>query len=63
MRIVCKGCGKEPHEIESVRYFADGEGVTPEEFVIDNEGTYNEKTGLFYCDDCYIAEGMPLGKA
>ncbi|MNG13225.1 hypothetical protein D3C84_968920 [compost metagenome] len=37
------------------------EHMSPEEYVIREEGTYNgfEKE-RFYCTPCYIAAGMPL---
>jgi hypothetical protein len=63
----CKVCGKRPDEIEEyVEMANDKEGFgcdTPEEVVIREEGTYNSRTGLFYCTDCYIKIGMPLGTA
>lgn len=61
--IKCKGCGKQPSEIPSVSYFAECENMTPDEFIKKLEGTYNPKTNLFYCDECYIRLGTPLGKA
>lgn len=27
-----------------------------------SDGTYNPKNGHFWCDSCYIAIGMPLGR-
>lgn len=32
-------------------------------YVLDEEGTYNRITDHFYCDDCYIKLGQPLGVA
>ena len=61
--IVCRKCGRWPHEIDEYVDFAREEGITPEEYVKQEEGTFNELTGEFYCTDCYIAVGMPLGKA
>jgi len=59
----CRRCGKTPDKLSEYVSSAKMEGVTPEEYVQQNEGTYNAKTGLFYCTDCYIALGMPRGKA
>jgi hypothetical protein len=59
----CKICRKQPHEISEYVDAAEVEGVTPEEYVRSEEGTYNRATGLFYCTNCYIAIGMPLGTA
>ena len=61
--IKCKVCGKQPLEIKEYIQYGKEEGLTPEEFVIQNEGTYNRLTGKFYCTSCYIAIGMPLEKA
>ena len=62
--IKCKCCGKKPSEIsEYVEMVEDGDYKTADEAVIDDEGTYNSQTGLFYCTSCYIKIGMPNGKA
>jgi hypothetical protein len=29
---------------------------------VRSDGTYNPANGHFWCDDCYIALGMPLGR-
>ena len=62
-KVVCKGCGKEPHEIREYVIFAQELDITPEQYVINEEGTYNKRTKLFYCTDCYMKAGMPLGIA
>ena len=59
----CKICGKQPKEISKYRYAARQEKITPDEYVEREEGTYNAETGLFYCTDCYVKIGMPLGTA
>jgi hypothetical protein len=58
----CKICGKQPHELEEYVEMAEVEGCTPEEYA-KTDGTYNPETDLFYCTDCYIKVGMPLGTA
>lgn len=63
MKIVCKGCGKSPDEIPEYVLLANELELTPNLAVITEEGTYNRRTGRFYCTDCYIKAGMPLGKA
>lgn len=60
----CKGCGKSPYEIMEYVHICKAEGYeSPEEFVRQEEGTFNPSTGLFWCTDCYIKAGMPKGKA
>lgn len=59
----CKVCGKEPHELSEYITAAISEGMTPAEYVREEEGTYNPETELFYCSPCYVKVGMPLGKA
>lgn len=59
----CKVCGKAPEEIDEYVDMGEVEGLTPEEFVRQEEGTYNPETGMFYCTACYIKIGMPLGTA
>lgn len=61
--MICKVCRKQPHEIEEYVDIAREEEMTPEEFVRQEEGTYNRETGMFYCTDCYVKVGMPLGTA
>ena len=56
----CTGCQKSPREIPEYVEMARLEGYsTPEEFVRDQEGTFNAVNGHFLCTDCYIAVGMP----
>lgn len=42
-----------------VRGWAEMDGVTPAEWVIQEEGTYNRENGHFACDSCYINIGQP----
>ena len=58
-RPLCTGCNKRPDEIEEYVEAAAENEVTPDEYVIDEEGTYNAGNGHFLCTDCYIAAGMP----
>lgn len=62
-KLICKRCGKEPHLIEEYVSAAEELGVTPEEYVINEEGTYNKRSKKFYCTSCYIKAGMPQGWA
>ena len=59
----CVICGKEPNELVEYKVIAEMEGTTPERFVRDNEGTYNEKEDIFCCTNCYINIGQPYGRA
>lgn len=61
--IVCKGCGRRPEEINEYIESAKDSGTNPTDYVIEEEGTFNIMTGKFYCTQCYIRAGMPLGKA
>ncbi|NLL64123.1 MAG: hypothetical protein GX241_07870 [Ruminococcaceae bacterium] len=61
--IKCKNCGKRPHELPEYIVIAKNEGITPDEYVAREEGTYNRETQLFYCTPCYVQVGMPLGTA
>lgn len=63
MEIKCKNCGLAPDQIDEYIDIADEEEMSPEEYVISEEGTYNPTTGRFYCTDCYIKVGEPLGTA
>jgi len=54
----CKVCGKQPHEIEDCVSYAEEYEIAPEEFVRQNNGTYDPKTETFYCMDCFVRTGM-----
>lgn len=56
----CAICDKEPRDITEYQEQAEIEGMTPEEFVQNEEGTYDVDTGYFVCTNCYINAGMPL---
>jgi hypothetical protein len=60
----CKVCGRKPGDIEEYVDMAkeNGEPIT-EGFMTREEGTYNPATKQFYCTECYIKIGMPLGTA
>lgn len=61
---VCAGCGRHPKDIPEYieRMMAEG-FASPDEAVRQEEGTYNPDTDRFWCTECYIRVGMPLGKA
>jgi len=56
---ICAYCGKRPAEIEEYIEAADDFGMTPDDYVKREEGTYNRENGHFACTECYIAIGMP----
>jgi len=60
----CKGCGRKPEEIlEYKTLVLENDYESEEEAVICGEGTFNPRTGEFYCTECYVKAGMPLGRA
>ena len=60
-KLQCVKCGKQPHEIPEYKYAAKQEKLTPEQYVREEKGTLNVKTGFFACTECYIAMGQPTG--
>lgn len=57
----CIGCDKTPDQILEYIEMAEEYGITPTEFVLTEEGTYDAFVkGKFYCTRCYIKAGMPL---
>lgn len=55
----CTGCNKPAKEIEEyIEAAADAE-MDVEEYVRQEEGTYNITNGHLLCTDCYINAGMP----
>ena len=63
LEIKCAICGLKPSEILEYSSEAKLLGISPDDYVIEEEGTYNPKNGHFYCTSCYIKIGMPLGVA
>ena len=63
MKYQCKICGKEPKEISEYCELAEEDCMTPDNWVAKEEGTFNFETGKFYCTECYVKIGMPLGTA
>ena len=61
---ICVGCGKHPTELEEYVEASSpkawgGKGISPDDYVRREEGTYNRENGHFLCTDCYVAAGMP----
>lgn len=56
---ICRGCNKKPSELEEYTEPEVLDGMTPDEYVRAEEGTYNRETGGFLCTNCYVAAGMP----
>ena len=61
--VICVGCGKAPDEIDEYLDAAHECGTSPIDYVMENEGTLNRSNGHFYCTECYIEAGEPLGVA
>lgn len=58
----CAVCKRTPIEIDEYKEVEEF-GCTPNEYVRNEEGTYNPEFDIFYCTECYIKIGQPLGKA
>lgn len=56
---ICTGCNKRPDEIEEYIEGAAELEMTTDNYVKEEEGTYNPTNGHFLCTDCYIKAGMP----
>lgn len=52
-------CQRHPDEIDVYKSYAREEGITPDEYVVREEGTLNRLNMHFLCDECYIKAGMP----
>lgn len=59
-RVHCIGCGRSPEEIAEYQYSARYHGMTPAEYVAEEEGTYNMENGHFTCTACYLKMGQPV---
>lgn len=58
-RPLCIGCNKHPSEIEEYCDEEVTDGMTPDDYVRSEEGTYNPENGHFLCTGCYCDAGMP----
>ena len=58
----CIGCNKPASEIQEYIEAAKDCEMSVEEYVREEEGTYNPENGHFLCTDCYINAGMPSRK-
>lgn len=56
---LCTGCNKRPGQIPEFADIAKDEGMEPDQYVREEEGTYNPASGHFLCTHCYIVAGMP----
>lgn len=62
-RLACVRDGKDPWWWSDEDTDDTPAAVTPMQFVQENDGTYNRHNGHFWCTDCYILVGQPLGVA
>lgn len=61
---MCKICKRQASKIEEYIQLAKECGYkTVDECVENEEGTFNPDTRKFYCTECYIKIGQPLGTA
>ena len=59
MKPICQGCGKSPDQIPEYIELGQEEDMTPDQYVRQEEGTYNRLNGHFLCTSCYFDRGMP----
>lgn len=60
----CAGCGMDPNDDRELQLHACSEGYgDARAFIRHEDGTFNKETWRFWCDDCYIKAGEPLGVA
>ena len=55
----CTGCNKPATEIAEYIESAKDADMEINDYVMEEEGTYNPVNGHFLCTDCYIKAGMP----
>lgn len=58
-RLICRGCNKQPSEIDEYIYAGQANEMTPDDYCWEEEGTLNSENGHFLCTGCYIKAGMP----
>lgn len=52
-------CKRRPSQIDEYVEAAAEHGMTPDEYVRLEEGTYNPENGHFLCTPCYFEYGAP----
>ena len=62
MIIQCFRCNRTPEEIEEYSPEMTETDMSPTDYVIAEEGTFNDQNGHFACTACYIAIGMPTSR-
>lgn len=56
---LCTGCDKLATELDEYTGAAAEEEMDVDQYVREEEGTYNPANGHFLCTSCYIKAGMP----
>jgi len=56
---LCIGCNRRPEEIEEYIEAGQNFEMTPDDYVRQEEGTYNRENGHFLCTVCYVDAGCP----
>lgn len=56
---ICTGCKLRPEQISEYVLVAAEYGLTPTDFVLQEEGTLNPANGHFLCTTCYVKAGCP----
>lgn len=59
MIAICTGCNKTADELPEYIEAAEESEMTIEQYIREEEGTYNPANGHFLCTSCYINAGMP----
>lgn len=62
IRPICTGCDRSPSEIEEYVEAAAAEPdhyANADEYVREEEDTFNAMNGHFLCTVCYVRAGMP----
>ena len=55
----CFECQRFPVELPEYVDAAEDCGMEPDEYVREEEGTFNPESGNFCCTECYVKIGMP----
>ena len=59
IRPICVGCKHRPGDLDEYVNAAADDETTPDEYVKEEEGTYNPENGHFLCTVCYFKAGCP----
>lgn len=61
-QLICAKCRRTPDNIDEYIDAVAGTDMSPVQYVWEEEGTLDRRTGYFLCTLCYLSVGMPSNR-